>query len=348
MSGVKDPALFSLFHDYFAVHLSARIDSSEHTIKSYRDSMNSLLDFVKKNKGVELYEITFDMIDSELFADYLDSVEEAGCGVSTRNHRRSGIRSFYKYAAKMKPMAIKHYNEISKVPVKKVKKKRIVSYMSEAAVKAILAQPDTTTEQGMRDQFFMVLLYSIGARINEMMRIEIKDVHMKTTPTITIQGKGNKVREVPLLEPAVQHYLAYKKIFHPGVCDYSERPLFYTEQKGTIKKMHPDTARKFIYAYGVDAKVKCKEVPDNVHPHLWRHTCAMHLYRRGMDLTLISQWLGHSKLETTLIYAYADTEQKRKAIEKAFDQDNPLQEHVNAERYVVSDEELLKRLYGLR
>ena len=74
----------------------------------------------------------------------------------------------------------------------------------------------------------------------------------------------------------------------------------------------------------------------------------MHLYQRGMDLTLISQWLGHSKLETTLIYAHADTEKKRRAIEKASDPNGPLSDHLDSARYTVSDEEQLKRLYGLR
>ena len=72
------------------------------------------------------------------------------------------------------------------------------------------------------------------------------------------------------------------------------------------------------------------------------------LYQNGVDLTLISQWLGHSNLETTLIYAHADTELKRKALEKAVPVDSPLKEHLNAERYKVSDEELLKRLCGLK
>ena len=74
----------------------------------------------------------------------------------------------------------------------------------------------------------------------------------------------------------------------------------------------------------------------------------MHLYQHGMDLTLISQWLGHADLETTLIYAHADTEHKRKAIEAAVPPDSPLKSFVNPERFTVNDDELLKRLYGLR
>jgi hypothetical protein len=73
----------------------------------------------------------------------------------------------------------------------------------------------------------------------------------------------------------------------------------------------------------------------------------MHLYQNGMDLTLVPQWLGHTNLETTLIYAHADTEQKRAAIEKATPQGNVLKSDP-VMRYDVTDDEVLKQLYGLR
>ena len=73
----------------------------------------------------------------------------------------------------------------------------------------------------------------------------------------------------------------------------------------------------------------------------------MHLYQSGMDLTMISQWLGHSRLDTTLIYAHADTEQKRQAIERAMQNNNPISELIDAERYTVSDDTILRKLYGL-
>ena len=92
-------------------------------------------------------------------------------------------------------------------------------------------------------------------------------------------------------------------------------------------------------------RAKCQEIPAHVHPHLWRHTRAMHLYQHGMDLTLVSQWLGHTNIETTLIYAHADTEHKRHAITPALgDSAAP---GVVPEKYTVSDEEMLQRLYGL-
>lgn len=71
-------------------------------------------------------------------------------------------------------------------------------------------------------------------------------------------------------------------------------------------------------------------------------------YQDGMDLTLISQWLGHAQLDTTLIYAHADPEQKCHAIAKAPPSDSPLKKKLNSEKFTVTDEENLKLLYGLK
>ena len=78
-----------------------------------------------------------------------------------------------------------------------------------------------------------------------------------------------------------------------------------------------------------------------------RHSRAMHLYQKGNDLALIQQWLGHVNLETTLVYAYADTELKRKAIEASIDPDSPLAKRRNPARFKLSDDEAVKKLYGL-
>ncbi len=106
--------------------------------------------------------------------------------------------------------------------------------------------------------------------------------------------------------------------------------------------------RYMLQKYGEMARTVCQDVPENVHPHLFRHSRAMHLYQEGMDLTLISQWLGHAQLETTQIYAYADTEQKRKAFAVATPKDNLLYAKLNPSRCTVTDEGTLKRLAGLR
>ena len=112
--------------------------------------------------------------------------------------------------------------------------------------------------------------------------------------------------------------------------------------------MSEDNVRCMVRKYGVAARKKCLEVPENVHPHLFRHSLAMILYQNGVDLSLVSQWLGHSCIERTLIYAHADTEMKRKAIEAAIPHESQPKKYLNSERYTVNNEELLKQLCGLR
>mgnify|MGYP002510998270 FL=1 len=88
--------------------------------------------------------------------------------------------------------------------------------MSEEAVKALLAEPDTGTEIGVRDQFLMIFLYDTGARIQEVLDVKICDVKVDRTPTVTLHGKGKKNRIVPLMKDTVKYLQNYMKVFHPG------------------------------------------------------------------------------------------------------------------------------------
>ena len=143
-------------------------------------------------------------------------------------------------------------------------------------------------------------------------------------PKVTLFGKGRKSRVVPLMDKTAQHLKKYLSLFHEIAAADDDAPLFYSVIHGNRQCLSARRVRYMLQKYGEQARQVCSEVPENVYPHLFRHSRAMHLYQEGMDLTLVSQWLGHSQLETTQIYAHADTEHKRKAIEAATPQDNPL------------------------
>ena len=345
---VKDRMLFNLLHDFFKVYLPEQRGSSPHTVRSYKTAMDIFLDFIKEYNGIALCEITFGMLNSNSLTAFLDKLESKGCGVSTRNLRLNCIRAFFSYAAKIEPMAVIHKAEINKVPLKKNTDPVIVEYMSENAVTAIMQQPDTSTKKGFRDQFMLRMFYDTAARIQEILDIRLCDLRFGKTPIVILRGKGGKTRTVPLAEKTVEQFNIYKTVFHSGESLYSEAYIFYVVQHGCAKPMSERTVRKFMTEYADEARKKCSDVPNKIYPHLWRHSRAMHLYRHGMDLTLVSQWLGHANLETTLVYAHADTEQKRKAIEAATSNNSPLKTFLNADRFVVDDDEMLKRLYGLR
>jgi len=217
-----------------------------------------------------------------------------------------------------------------------------------AAISAIVEQTNASSPNGLRDRMLLVLMYDTGARVQEMIDITLRDLRFGRTPTIILHGKGGKIRTVPLMERTVQHLQKYLAKFHPDTPRSSGFPLFYVVTRGEPHPLSDRRIRYLLKDYSNKAREHCSEVPENVHPHMFRHSRAMHLYQNGMDLTLVSQWLGHLNLETTQIYAHADTEHKRAAIAAATPPGTPLFSKLSPERFIVNDEEILKRLVGLR
>lgn len=347
MKALKDPVFFGLIRDYFNVYLPKQKKVSINTKRAYQNALESLLDYTVESRHIKLADVTFDTIDHVLLYEFLEWLEtEKHCSVSTRNHRLQCIRAFYSYVAETEPTVAIYKNEILKVKPALAPKNRKIDYMSENAVQAVLAAPDTDTAKGVRDTFMMVLLYDTGARIQEILDIRLSDIHHFNS-TLTMRGKGRKIRSVSLVSTTMRLLRKYLNLYHSEDDIASDELLFYTIRNGIKRAMTTDNARKMISEYGMSAKANCSEVPENVHPHIFRHSRAMHLFQHGMPLALVSQWLGHSSIKTTLIYAYADTEMKRKAIEMATSPDSPLRAYTDSERYTISDDEMIKKLYGI-
>lgn len=346
MGKVKDAQLFLLIKNFLLVYLPIQRKVSVNTVTTYRTVLNQFLAHVAGSSGIPVMSVTFDMITKETINAYLDSLTVSrGLSSSTRNNRLAALRAFISYASACRPEYISLSSELCSIKLQKSDRFAKVDYMTEKAVEALLLEPDTRTPMGLRDQMIMVMLYDTGGRIQEVIGIRLCDLKLDKPPTARLFGKGSKVRTVPLMANTVEKVRNYIRVFHKGQSMLSEEPLFYVERKGRRQSICDDTVRVRIQKYADMARTKCGDVPERVYPHLWRHTRAMHLYQHGMDLTLISQWLGHANLETTLTYAHADTEAKRKAIEKAMGTaPGNMGESSN---YTVSDEEILKKLYGL-
>ncbi len=150
-----------------------------------------------------------------MISDYLRWLEkQRHCSVSTMNQRLAGIRSFFKYAGKMDLTATVFQKELEKVPFKNTDSKT-VSYMTEEAIEAILAQPDTSTKKGIRDLFFMILMYDTGARNQEILDLKLKDFRANSkTPCVHLSGKGAKKRLVPVMAKTVEHFQRYITLYH--------------------------------------------------------------------------------------------------------------------------------------
>jgi len=343
----KSTHFFKLVRDFLTVYLPDQRAVSANTVKSYRECLNQLLNYICDSNGVGLGKLSFEYLSRETVERYLEYLEkDRHCSVSTRNHRLACIRSFVKYAGFRDVSVQACVNDLHGIPLKKIAKTNIIKFFSESALKTILEQPDPRRKKELRDLFFMILMYDTGARNQEMLDLKLGDIHFEgKSPYAVITGKGGKTRLVPVMPKTVEHFKKYTAAFHSE--PMSDDHLFYTERKGSRFAMSPDNSARFIKKYGVSANIVNPEVPKSLQPHAFRHSRSMHLYRCGMPMVLLAEWLGHAQLSSTLIYANADTEMKRDAIHKATSKLNSLVSADSAYLEWEDDEALIRQLYGL-
>ena len=189
-------------------------------------------------------------------------------------------------------------------------------------------------------------LYESGARINEVLSLKLLDVKATSNGEADVHfyGKGKKHRITPLSREIWNQFEDYCEKYHPDKT--SEDLLFYSFRNGRRNKMSSDNVSRILA--GCEEEVR-KSNPDlvHLHSHLFRRTRAMHLYQAGVPLPTISEWLGHSNIETTRFYAKVTEEMKREALHKLGDSDSSVFKDDVVFKY-ANDEDTIKRLCGLK
>lgn len=336
---------FKTIRNFLTVFLPKQKCYSPNTIRSYKNALNLLVEFLRIEKKYSVYEINFQLIDRALICEFLDWLQERRqCGVTTRNQRLNALKSFFRYAGIIDCTLVSLYMEMGTVPVKK-ERRQLVEFLSPEALEAMLREPDASKKKGLRNRFIMILMYDTAARCQELLDLRLNDFILSgKTPFVYLVGKGSKTRAIPLMEKTLLHYQQYLDVFHPTQTRRPDDLLFYTVIHNQRCEMSPDNVAAFMKTYGVSVSSKVKDIPKRFHPHQMRHTRAIHLYRSGMPLPLLAEFLGHSNINTTNIYAYADTEMKRLAIEKATHPTAPAED---VKTLWEGDEETILKLSGL-
>lgn len=301
--------------DFLSGYLSGQKNVSKNTIYSYRDTFKLLLKYCQEVKGVAIERISIDLLTAGLIKDFLNWLEyERKCSISTRNQRLASIHSFFRYIQGEEPAGIHHFQRVISIPIKKAEKK-VIEHLLPRTMKLILEQPDKNSPKGRRDLTLLSVLYDTGARVQELIDIKIIDLTLDTLPVISLTGKGNKMRRVPLMKNTVtqlQKYLSENDLNKQWKNQY---PLFTNNQHNKLTK---EGVAYILDKYVKMASVASRIVPKRISPHVLRHSKAMHLLQAGVNLIYIRDFLGHVDLKTTEIYARTDTETKRKAIENAY------------------------------
>lgn len=316
MTSMKTTDFARYLSEYLSYYLIDEKGVSRNTVKGYRDTFVQLVGFMADIKKIRIERLKLSCLTKEAVTEFLDWVENTRkCGISTRNARLAAIHSFIKYVQYYHPENLYEFQRIMSIKSKKCEKGRL-SYLSLDAVRLLLSMPDKACRKGRRDLALLCLMYDTGCRVQEIADLRVQDVHTEAPFLITVSGKGNKVRQVPLLPEQMKILLAYIEENQLNLTEKRPYPLFFNNRK---EKLTRGGITHILKKYVSMARKQNPDIiPDKISCHSLRHSKAMHLLQAGVNLVYIRDILGHVSIQTTEIYARADSKQKREALVKAY------------------------------
>jgi site-specific recombinase XerD len=302
---------------FLGKYMHGEKNASPHTIQSYSVTFKLLLSFFEQTKTITPERLSMKDLTHETIVDFLNWIETTrNCSVSTRNQRLVAIHSFIRFVQKQSPENLFEFQKILNIPDKKCVK-TVVPFLTGEEMKTLLSMPSPSTRKGLRDMVLMAVLYDSAARVQELIDLKINDLRLNKFAVITLHGKGQKSRYVPITEKTKNLLESHLR------CSSSNNGVSSGEQYVFVNQKKQQLSRWGI-SYIIKKYVALAKLCDGfdvrfpITPHVFRHSKSVHLLQSGVNLIYIRDFLGHSDCSTTQIYAKADTETRRKALEAAY------------------------------
>ncbi len=274
---------------------------SGNTVDAYIHDVDLLFYYLEENEDG----IPVKNIEVKHLRRFLEFINDSGLGEYSQARIISGIRSFFSYL-----MIEKVIDENPSVMLSAPRLgRKLPEVLSEDEVTKILDSVDLSEPEGQRNRAILETLYGCGLRVSELVNLKISGIFEKEG-IISVIGKGNKQRLVPIGKPALKHINIYLKQHRVHVNEKKEAEdiLFLNRRGGKLsRQMVFLTVKKYSAKAGIRKKIG---------PHTFRHSFATHLVQHGADLRVVQELLGHSSITTTEIYTHLSTEDLRKAILK--------------------------------
>lgn len=286
--------------DTFLNYLSVERGLARNTIISYREDLNSYMDFIVRQKINALAKITKNDI-----INFMLSQKDKGVSVNSIARRLAAVRMFHRFLTRER---ILKSDPTVLIDSPKLWKK-IPDTLSLNEVDALIAQPDIRDKQGIRDKAVLETLYATGMRVSEAVNLRADNVNLDIGFLRCI-GKGNKERVIPLGKKAINSIQRYLKISRPHFLKKKESEFLFLNRFG--KKISRQSLWKIIKRYARQARIK-----KPIKPHTLRHSFATHLLERGADLRSVQEMLGHANISTTQVYTHINKD-RLKTIHRMF------------------------------
>jgi len=302
----------NLIVHFFRNYLQNEKGVSGHTLTSYATCIKRLLQFCCERLQVSFDKLDVRAIDHEVVLAFLDYLETRWHNApETRNQRLAALKTFFRFLALQDPTLTDHCDRICAIEAKATEHKVVETLLLEE-VQAMVNATDPTNQYGARDQAMFTLFYNTGARVQELVDLDVSDLKLGKLPQITLTGKGRKERVLPLRKEtvqALQHYLAMREA--QGIV---HEALFLNTRGQRLTRYG---VNYLVKKYRKPAAEKCPSLAaKRVTPHTFRHTTALHMIQSGVDITGVKEWLGHAHIKTASLYVDINIEMKRHALDK--------------------------------
>lgn len=279
----------------FFYYLKLEKGLSTNTIQSYSIDIKQYLNYLK-NFNLDLILVKESNIISYL--KFLKTVKKLS--PKSQSRKLSSIKQLYLFFLKKKI--------ISKSPINLIKPPKlpssIPSPLSEERVELLLESPDESTSMGYRDKTMFELMYATGIRVSELINLSLMQVNLNQG-IISVTGKGEKQRIIPIGEYANDYLAAYIKTHRVSLLRKKASKFLFLSNRGTSM-----TRQSFWYI--VKKYAKKSGIHPLPSPHMLRHSFATHLLNNGADLRVVQMLLGHSNISTTQIYTLVAKEKLKK------------------------------------
>lgn len=285
---------------------------AQNTIKAYRHAFSLFLPFAARFHQTRVKALTTEHLTSDLILAFLDHLEEEreNCP-TTRNQRLAALKSLARMIRFLYPQERMWAEKILAIPKKRAQKP-LIGYLFPEEIVAVLKAVDLKRSDGFRDYTILHLLSDSGARASEIAGLNL-DYFDARTRTLAILGKGNRFRQIELLEKTARLLSIYISQYRPRPKPPYHKRLFINQRREELTRhgIHR-ICRRYLSLALPEKRLK------GLNPaHSFRHSCAVNMLCSGKDITEIKNRLGHEKVETTMVYLRLDLSRKR-SIQKEF------------------------------
>jgi integrase/recombinase XerC len=284
-------------------YLQVERNASEYTIKSYREDLLSLADYLTESLG-SCPEPS--RIDPLMLRNYVAAMHEAQYARTSIARRLASMRGLFKFAQRE--------GLVDQNPAKPLRNPRphrkLPHFLTTDEIQTLLSAPDSNAVMGLRDQAIFETMYSAGLRVSELVGISDSDLDLEDG-LVRVKGKGKRERLAPLGRYAVEAIEQWKikRVLAKGKLPSANSPVFTNKFGNRLTtRSVARMLEKYLLQTGLNLKTS---------PHTLRHSFATHLLDRGADIRSVQELLGHKSIVTTQIYTHLSTAGLRQAYEKA-------------------------------